>query len=264
MWYVRHKTLVTAILIGLTSLFLLLVAVLPLYKNAFGMISKIKSKSSELDTLTDKVSVLSQLDPTVLKDRVNVLDSALPPKKDILLYLNSIEGLSRELGLTFGGISLTPGDITEASASATANNAGNQRKQPVKKSTGLETLDTEIKMSGGQSSIYAFLRSVEDVLPLMQIKNIKVSILGNDQYSLAVTLGMLWADPNTTGVKGAVTLFGAEEDNYFNQLASYRRFESLELNNDSGSQKKQDLFAPYVLPSINLIESSSSSAIPLQ
>lgn len=252
MWINRHKTMATAIAIYSLAFLLLFIAVMPLYRNASSLLGKISTKSKELDAITEKVSVLSQLDPTVLSDRVKVLDNALPPKKDILLYLNSIEGLSRELGLTFGGLSLSPGEITEATGSGTPA-APAKRKVVAKTAAGLESLDTEIKMGGGQESIYAFLRTIEEVLPLMQIKDIKVTVLASDQYSLTLTLGMLWAEPATANIKGPVTLFGEEEDKYFTQLAGYRVFSASTLvETESGS--KQDLFAPFEVPTVNSIE----------
>lgn len=233
MWITRHKNLSLAVGIALASVLLVFVAVIPIYTNEGELLDKIKTKTTELEKSTNKVSILSKLDPNVLQERVSVLDSALPPKKDVLLYLNSIDGLSRELGLTFGGLTLTPGDITEATGSA---------KKPARVK-GVQSLDTEIKMTGAQENIYTFLRTIEGVLPLMLIKDVKVSILGSDQYALTVTLSMLWAEPATLDAKGPVTLFGAEEDKYFQQLSEYRKFETTIL--PVGENIKGDLFAPY-------------------
>lgn len=236
MWFNRHKTLAMAGGIGFVALILVFIAVVPIFQNATRLLGKIKTKSAELQSLTTKVSILSKLDPVVLQERVKTLDAALPPRKDVLLYLVSIDGLSRELGLTFGGLSLTPGELTGASGSA--------KKSAV--AGGLQSLETEIRMSGGEDSVYTFLRTIEGVLPLMQIKDIKVSILGEDQFSLILTLGMLWAEPTTIDVKGPVSLFGTEEDKYFNQLSQYRRFEGVAAAPvEQGG--KQDLFAPFVV-----------------
>lgn len=245
MWFRQHKALVMAVSIALAAFMLVLVAVMPIYSNASELLSKIKVKSSELESLNNKVAILSKLDPAVLQDRVAVLDKALPPQKDVLLYLTSIDGLSRELGLTFGGLSLTPGDITQATGSA-------DKKAPMKQ-TGVQSLETQIKINGRQESLYSFLRTIEGVLPLMQIKDVKVSILGNDQYSLALTLGMLWAEPVTLDIRGPVTLFNAEEDRYFAQLAEYRQF-ATELVAPSGGIGKTDLFAPYTAGSLNQLQ----------
>jgi len=209
--------------------------ILPIYQSASSMRHKIEIKSSELETLTNKVFILSKLDLNVLKERVATLNSALPPRKDILLYLTSISGLSQELGLTFGGLSFSPGDLTVASQSG----------QKIANTTlGLESLETEIKMQGNQENVYTFLRTIEGVLPLMQIKDINVVILGDDQFSLTLKLGMLWALPTAPDVKGTITLFGVEEDKYFSQLAEYRKY-YVPNNDPLLPQTNENLFAPF-------------------
>ena len=247
MWLVRHKTLAMSIEIGFSAFLLVFVAMVPIFQNARMISGKIKTKSAELDSLTTKVSILSKLDQNVLEERVNVLDNALPPKKDVLLYLTSISGLSNELGLTFEGLSLSPGDLTEATGSG---------QKTVAKS-GLQSLETEIKIQGNQEGLYAFLRTIEGVLPLMQIKNVKVSILGDNQYSLSVTLGMLWAEPATLDVKGPVTLFGTEEDKYFQQLSEYRRFDVVQ-STPIEQNINTDIFSPVSRTILQTTETQST------
>ncbi len=235
MWFNSHKNLATGIIISTISLVLVLTAIVPIYRSASTVLRDISKKSIELDSLNDKVAILTKLDANILEDRVKVIDRALPPRKDVLLYLNSVDGLSRELGLTFGGLSLAPGEVSEATGSA---------KKTTKASGGLQALETEIKMSGSKDSVYSFLRTIEEVLPLMQIKNIKVTVAGEDQYSLALTLAMLWAEPATADIKSKITLFGETEEKYFSQLSGYRRFESA-VSVGENPTAKQDLFAPF-------------------
>lgn len=238
MWLNRHKSLLIAGVVGGLAILLVFAAVIPIYQNTRTLLTKLKSKTSELASLSDKVVLLSTLDPNVLASRVNTLNSALPPRKDVLLYLSAIDGLSRELNLTFGGLSLVPGEISEASGSA-------------KKTTfapGVQSLETEIKMRGGQDSIYAFLRTIEEVLPLMEIKGIKVATLESNQYSLTLTLGMLWAEPGPVDTKGVIKLFGEAEDAQFGQLAQYRKFVPV-ISAAAQETSKLDLFAkPQTIP----------------
>lgn len=229
-----------AIGIGLGAFLLVVVAMIPIFNNANSLTKNIAVKKDELEVITNKVALLSKLDPNVLQERVRILDSALPPRKDVLLYLASIDGLSRELGLTFDGITLSPGDVTDASESA---------KKSETMVAGLQGLDTEIKIIGSQDGIYSFLRTIEGVLPLMQIKDIKVTVLDSDQYALSLTLSMLWAEPVTADVKGAVALFGAEEEKYFLQLAEYRRFSSV-ISPTVGDQMNNNLFQPYTVEEV--------------
>ena len=235
MWFNSHKNLAIAMMVAAASLLLVVVAIVPIYQSASTIYADIEKKSAELDALNTKVSILTKLDANILIERVSVIDKALPPRKDVLLYLSSVDGLSRELGLTFGGLSLAPGDVTEATGSASKS---------TKSSGGLQTLQTEIKMSGGKDGIYTFLRTIEEVLPLMQIKDVKVTVAGEDQYTLALTLGMLWAEPATADVKSKIVLFGDSEEKYFSQLSSYRRFEPV-ISGGENQVSKQDLFAPF-------------------
>lgn len=231
-WLRRHKNLASAILIGVLTTIIIVSGVLPLYSNLRLMQAKIVKSKAELASLENKVLLTRSLDQNILEERVKLLDRALPPSKDVLLYLASIDGLSRELGLTFGGISLVPGELSEATSSG---------KKTMTKS-GLQSLETEIKMRGGKESIYGFLKTIENVLPLMQIKDIKVSASLGEQYSLNLVLGMLFAEPQTIDLKGQVSLFGAEEEKYFDQLAEYRQFESAQSSLSSFAPKL-DLFA---------------------
>lgn len=238
MWLNRHKTLVSAIIVGVIACLLAFGAVIPLLQRIGQLTAKIESKTKEMEDLERRVSILTQLDMNVLAERVAVLDRALPPKKDILLYLAAINGLSNELGLSFGGINLEPGELTEATGSGKKSIA-----QP-----GLSSLETEIKIQGDQDKIYAFMRAIEEVVPLMQIDDIKVTVVGDNQYSLSLTLGMLWAPSVTEQIKGPVTLFGEQEEKYFQQLAGFRDYPQIvEQFNPGDTGTKSDIFSPLTL-----------------
>ncbi len=233
MWHKTHDQLFKAIVLAAISVLLSLFAVLPIYRNLRKIQAKLVIRTKELNELNSKVLILSKLDKNILAQRVKTMDQALPPNKDVLLYLASIDGLSRELGLTLGGISLTPGALKVATGSEVVE----------KSSKALQTLATDVSIKGNKESIYTFLRTIESVLPLMQIKDISVDVSEADNYTLSLSLGMLWASPTTSSVVGAVTLFGEEEDKYFTQLSNFRKFEQLSLPTTSIVEVKKDIFS---------------------
>lgn len=251
---VRHSTLIKAGAIALVGVTMLLAGIIPLISRTSELSKQIESRQKEEVEITGRVAVLSGLDREVLKKRVETLDYALPPRKDVLLYLSAIDGLSRELGLTFSGISLSPGEVTEASPGATPEKTKIADTVP-----GVHTLETEIKITGNQDNLYSFLRLVEQSLPLMQVRDVKVTKTGEANYILALRLGMLWANGDLTTVKGAITLFNDREEKYFQQLSSYRRFNSVIAETDGVTAGKSDLFSPM---EINLIESPQATATP--
>jgi len=50
-------------------------------------------------------------------------------------------------------------------------------------------------------------------------------------------------------VKGPISLFGSEENKYFEQLSQYRWFENFQIPQNNELGQKQDIFAPVeVIP----------------
>lgn len=247
-WVRKHEFLAKAIACGGISLLAFTMGIIPSWQKIGELNGKIESRKKEERALTEKVRVLSNLNLQLLEERLEIIDKSLPPKKDVVLYLSTVDGLSRELGLSFAGLSLSPGDVTEATESA-----GQTRKSKVQLVDGVETLETEIKINGGKESIYEFLKTLENTRPLMQVKDVAVSPVGtggSDSYSLNLRLAMLWAARNVQDVKGAVTLFSDKEEEYFTQLSLLRSFDTqylLQLENDDGLGKF-DLFSPDLTP----------------
>lgn len=236
--------MVKAVLLVAGTVFILMGVIIPTIRKASEIGGKIRVRSAEEKELVDKVSILSSIDQDLLTSRVEILDLALPPRKDVVLYLSTIDGLSKELGLSFAGISLSPGDVTEASESGEIKAAKAAQKK------GLQTLETQIKVDGSKERIYEFLRALENSFPLMQVKEVKVSAAGNDDgYSLSLQLGMLWAPREVGEVKGQVSLFTPEEESYFQQLSRNRRYSSPSFEAGGvNTLGKSDLFSPSTLP----------------
>jgi hypothetical protein len=240
-WMLRHPMLLKAVGLTAVTTLIILGVIVPTFTRASELSQEIEIKKKDEAELTEKVSILTAIDQDLLLERVTILDLALPPRKDVVLYLSTIDGLSRELGLSFAGISLAPGDVTEASESA--------QVQVGKKvqAGGLQTLETEIKLGGSKERIYDFLRALENTFPLMQVKDVKVSAGGiEENYNLSVRLGMLWATRDVSEVKGQVSLFTEEEEEYFQQLAGHTRYVSpeLEVSSEVLELGKFDLFEP--------------------
>lgn len=238
-WIVRHEFLSKAMVMAAGTASLVIMATIPFFNNVRDMSRTIATKAKEEKELADKVTILSGLDEQVLDERVRILDVALPPKKDVVLYLSTIEGLSQELNLNFGGISLAPGEVTEATGAA------DKRAKP--EVIGLNTLDTDIQIKGSEDNLYTFLRLIEETAPLMQIKQVKLSTLGTDSYLLALQLGMLYAKTDIQQVKGQITLFTDQEEKYFQELDKFRKFASLDQPTSGTGLGKADLFEGITL-----------------
>lgn len=235
-YMIRHQMMVRASMVLLATIVLLIVGLFPLFRTAGMTLKKIETRQKEEKSLSQKVSLLSQIDQTVLKDRSRVIKAALPENKDVIAYLSAVDGLSKELGLSFGGITVAPGEVSGSGATAKAK--GKSRTVGT-----LQVLDTQIKILGSKDGIYAFLRQVEQTMPLMQVADVNVTSIGEEQYSLSLTLGMLWAPVGESDLKGAITLFTEKEENYFQKLATFRSYKATVENDlNVGLSGKADLF----------------------
>ncbi len=233
---VRHGLLVRGVSIFVSAALLVLFAAIPLVVNIQKALSQLSAKQKQSSDLSSRVAILTGLDPQVLSDRVKIMDAALPPGKDLLLYLSALDGLSRDLNLNFGGISLSPGTLTPQAGASAA------RATP-----GLHTLDTTVKITGSKDNVYSFLRAVEQTLPLMLIKDVKVTVSGPDSFDLTLDLGMLWADSSVGNVNGPITLFTDKEQAYFTTLQSYHQYPALTdvpVATGAAASGARDLFAP--------------------
>lgn len=233
---IRHQVALKAVAVILASVLILLLGLLPLLRSAGTNLKKIESRSSEAEALSSKVAVLSQIDQRVLKERAATIKTALPENKDVIAYLSAVDGLSKELGLSFGGIVLSPGVVSgeQKQASSKAKNSRTISK--------LDVLDTTIKITGSRDGIYSFLRQVEQTLPLMQITDVSVSLVEDDLYSMTLSLGMLWAASPANDLKGAIKLFTEKEEAYFAKLGNFRSYKINEQLLESSVEPRQDLF----------------------
>jgi hypothetical protein len=210
----QHKLLVQASICLIASLAILLLVIVPFFERGWQAQSELEKKRVSVLELEEQVVFLTNLDKSVLNRRMEVLDTVLPSSKDVLLYLGTIDGLSRELSLSLRGIELSPGQISGEKVS--------QASKP-----GLVTLDTQLTISGTQENLYAFLRGIEQTAPLMKVRDVKVNRLGEDSYNLSVMLSMMYAEPSTaTNLKGKMMLFTDKEESLLQEIAQFKYYQA--------------------------------------
>lgn len=227
----KHEVLAKAIGVGVVGFFILMVAVVPSFNKNTELREEVKDKNSELDKLSQRVVVLTDVDEGVLDERITVLNRVLPPRKDIMAYLSTLDGLSRELNLSIGGFSVSPGKIYESSQTA----AKKSEEPPI---AGLAYLDTEITISGSEESIYEFLRQVENTSPLLKVSDIKMSRVNKEEgspFNLSLQMAMLYAPATMDGKVpgGAIELFRPEEEQVYSMVAEFKYYDLPLLLQDS-------------------------------
>lgn len=213
----KHTDLAKAVLLYFASVLIIIIAVIPIFNNANSARRELVADKKTLDDVTNKVVILTGLDSVVLDSRLSELNRILPARKDIVSYLVTLDGLSRDLDLSLGSISLTPGDVSDASHSAETSD-GSRRV------ASLSVIESEVSIDGDEDDIYEFLRNIEEVAPLMQVKDTSVTRV-DELFTLKLRLGMLYSEEGVSSdLKGVVSIFTPEEERLFEQIQRLRRY----------------------------------------
>ncbi len=255
LWVHYHNFLAKAIMIAGASLLLIIIGIIPMTRKFYATRQLYKKEQEKLEVLAKKVVVVDNLDPNILEERVRLLNKVLPPNKDVVVYLNTLDRLARDFNLSLGDVSLSPGIVYKQ----------DDEKETSKKSREVnekwKTLETELRIIGGRDNIYGFLRQVEKTAPLMIIKDVQMSRVGsqvnNDEFVLTLKLGMVYAEPDIKKIAGGEVKLLTDQDEII--IGEIRDLKSYTLSLNEGNDQKNklkgvrnDLFKPALeIKSIN-------------
>lgn len=191
--------------------------------------------------LQTKLEVLSGIDQNLTDNRVRQMEAVFPSEKPIVALMGSLSQLALEKNLTFGGISLSPGSLSEQ---GTKGAKANKKVSP----EGLLDLKFGFQVSGDFDNISQFLSALENTSPLMKIESVGMSIKTNPLFDRTQTLvaanievsAYYQAPPKTLGsIDKPVKLLTKNEEQLLNQLVGFRTFPLVVPQVPSG---KENLF----------------------
>ncbi len=248
LWIHYHNFLTKAIAIGGASLLLILIGIVPMMSKFIKTKQLLKQERNKLEILTKKVVVADNLDQNILEERVKLLNKVLPPTKDVVIYLNTLDSLAKEMNLSLGDVSLSPGIIYEDEESKQEQN----KSKPKINQQGWQVLETELRIVGARDDIYDFLRQVEKTAPLMVIRDVQMSRVGSklnksNNFILTLKLGMVYATPRKDQIlKGEIKLLTKEDEKVIAEVRNLKSY-PLEFATSSISTERQErnnLFEP--------------------
>ncbi len=85
----------------------------PTASNLRKQLSINKQQKTELNNLEKKLQILEGIDKNLITDRVKKMEIVFPSDKPIVELLSNLSQLSAKHGLSFGGVSLSPGSLTD-------------------------------------------------------------------------------------------------------------------------------------------------------
>src|SRR3989338_9942165 len=107
------------------------------------------------------------------------MEAVFPSVKPIVPLMASLSQLAAQQNLTFGGVSLSPGSLSQGEAKS---------KDKKKTATDLNDLRFGFQIGGDFDSISKFMRSLENTAPLMKIEEVGLTIKTNPLFERTETI----------------------------------------------------------------------------
>lgn len=225
----RNKQLI--VMLG-TALVLGIIVFGPTLSNLHKVIRVNKQQKTELNKLEKKLQILEGIDKNLITDRVKKMEMVFPSDKPIVELLSSLSQLSAKHGLSFGGVSLSPGALTDEK----------------KGKTDLSDLTFSFEVGGEFSSVLKFLRELENTAPLMKIDKVGLMIKTNPLLGIINTVVTANIDVSAFyqpapkslgGISQPVKLLSRSEEVILSRLFNFTKFQAVLPSVQTG---KTDLF----------------------
>jgi len=219
---VIYSTIVTLFLISFVIFF-------PVFKNSFKIKEQNKKQRLILAKINDKLGKLEAIDENQIKERVRLVEDIFPSQKPVLNLMNSLEYLSGEEDVVFGGLTLKPGNIGISSDK-------NKR----------QNFKISFKIEGKLSNISSFISALEKVSPLMKIENLSLTMKNQDEEEqenfslLTAAFDVLVFYQPMPKIMGAIdkplAMLSDKEEEVLKTISSYRVFPHLEQSVPMGKE----------------------------
>jgi len=108
----KNKYYILPVVIVLISVFLLFKFVIPQYDSLIAIREQAKTEKLKLNTLKENLKLLTKVNEEDLNSRFDILTSALPLDKNVVLLLNAIYSSAQKTGVEIGPFSFSLEDTT--------------------------------------------------------------------------------------------------------------------------------------------------------
>ncbi|MBU1322434.1 hypothetical protein KKE75_00040 [Patescibacteria group bacterium] len=194
------------------AIFLGIIVFGPALSNLQKVIRINKQQKTELSSLEKKLQILEGIDNNLIIDRVKKMEAVFPSDKPIVQLLSSLAQLAAKHSLSFGGVSLSPGSLTDE-----------------KKEDSLADLTFGFEVGGELNSILKFLQELERVAPLMKIDKVGLTIRTLSMIAAKINVSAFYQPaPKSLGtISQPVKLLSRSEEAILSQLFNFTQFQAV-------------------------------------
>lgn len=221
-----RREFVIAIVLGLASVFLVLVVIRQQITMSNTLRKQAQSESEVVEKLESKLRALEEVQSLPLFSREEQIHTVLPSRKPVFQLLSSLKEISEISGVYLSDINLSPGLLSTGSATVSKTEA--QKKQ--KSTAGAEEMLITLKATGRRRNMNQFLENVNRISPLSDVTKLKINTTGsilslNDntaEFESELEISSYFFQKSIAAqVEEALPEIGAKEQNALNALDDF-------------------------------------------
>lgn len=215
---IRDKNILSLAVVSLAVLIVVLGPIATVLRSRIAMQKQLKTQLAALEL---KKEILSGIDSVQIDERVKKMEKVFPSGKPVVELMSSLSKLAFLHGLSFGGITLNPGELGAENKPANSD---------------LQDLRFGFEVAGGFDKISDFLKVLENTAPLMRIEKVSLKIKGEPvldrlSTSVAATIDVaayFQSPPKTLGSVGQpIVLLSKKEEKVLERLFNFKTFEAV-------------------------------------
>lgn len=187
----RHRYLTVALASWVVMVALTVVFVMPQLQRISTNAANLKTEEQKFNDLKAKVTFLRSLNRSEVDANNKILQDVLPAYKPVLPLISSMEQLAGEAGVALKSMELNPGSVATEGGKL---DTGSSQKSAI---PGVYGLPLKLEVQGTFVSMNTFFKSLDRLLPLVNVKNIQFAAGssaggGEAQYKATVELESLY------------------------------------------------------------------------
>lgn len=211
-WKLFVVPLVAILLVLALSFFVLI----PGIRKIFATRDEITVKKEYLAKLTIKLADLQGLDEVSLKEKVDFSLKAIPSQKEIISLISLLKSLALDSQVYIESLDASPGEIASAEANLK------------KAESSSDNLKFSTRIIGEGERVLAFIQGIENVLPLININNLKINSSKSTAYGQIEMETYIHSVPKNLGkIESPLPKLTEAQEEYLEQLRAMKTYEGI-------------------------------------
>lgn len=179
--FTNRRFLVWSVVSGLILVVTVFSGVIPQLQTVLKLNDELQVAQKQVQTLRTKASDLENIEARESYQERGLVNQILPSRKPLLELLAGLNSVATKNRVVFTDFSLSPGEISSASAVFLEEAAGRRSgRTGVGSNTRYETMPLELEIEGQFADVQQFFLDLEQMAPLVTITSLSLNIRGDE------------------------------------------------------------------------------------